>query len=76
MSNVLGYLPFRWKNQKFWLGNQLVCIIPFGKFKKLWAAGSSDTCFPLFFIFPADVGCIFTVFLLPQGQVKSFDVYA
>ena len=40
--------------------NQMVRIIPFGKFETLWAAGSEDTCFPLVFIFPADVGCIFT----------------
>ena len=34
--------------------------LPFGKFEKLWAAGSCDAFFLLFFIFLANVGCIFT----------------
>ena len=34
-SGLKGCLPFTWKNQKFWLGNQMVRIIPFETFKKL-----------------------------------------
>ena len=32
-----GYLPFTWKNWKFWLENQMVHTILFGKVQKIWA---------------------------------------
>ena len=53
------------------LGNQMVRIISFGKFEKLLAAGSGDTYIPRFFIFPADVGCIFTFFFFHKIKLSN-----
>ena len=37
---------------------QMVRAIPFGKLKKLWAAGWGDTYFSLFLVFTADLAIL------------------
>ena len=31
-----GYLPFTLENRKFWMENQMVGNIPFGKLQEIW----------------------------------------
>ena len=51
-----GRLPFTWKTMKFQLENQMVCIIPFGRFLKSWAAGKGmQMIFVHFACYPSSV---------------------
>lgn len=70
----LGCIPFTQRNRKFWLENQMVRVIPFGKVQKLWAAGWGDACF-LFLQVSSWYGYTLKLLFLSWGQVKSFVVY-
>ena len=53
-----GCLLFTRKNQHFRFENQMVHVILFGKFQKLWTAGWDNTYVLLFLVFPTDVDVI------------------
>ena len=58
----LGAIPsklgFFMENLQIRLENQMACIVPFGKFLKLWASGQSDVVFLL------HLGIIFQLMLI------------
>ena len=54
----LGCLPFTRKNQKFWLKNQLVRIISYGPFCKLWATRWDDILFVFCSVFEVHFGLL------------------
>jgi len=55
-------LPFTRRNRKFRLENQMVRVIPFGKLKKLWAAGLGDAYFLFFLVSSADLATLWNFF--------------
>ena len=48
------YHFYIWENRKFWLENQMVRGIPFGKLQKIWAVTWCDV---IFFSFDLDIIC-------------------
>ena len=53
-SKGQAYSPFTWKNQIFWLENQMVRAISFGNLQKMWAVICSDAIFLLVLVCSAD----------------------
>ena len=69
---VLGYLPFTWKNRKFRLESQIVRATSFGKLQKIWTVIREDAIFLLFLVCSADVDILCGVLFSHHVRFYSF----